>query len=371
MSSGVPPWRARRVPRRSRTVGAGAMCCPRSGVAVAWPDPSLCPQQGPGSAQVHSWQAQLMETGCETGCGVPSRRRSRPLPGTYRQGELLVLPRPLDERWLRPRSRAAPISREPPSEEGNGPGPSAGTGPRAGSSKTLPSLGPAGPRTPRPEKGGPGAPSLIASPAPATHPVGTQPCSQRAPHGWAKGTGINRHQPSETRRAPPAPRSTASPMAKPHSPGGKHNPTTSPTAWGGKHSPTTNPTARGGGTALHPRSPASPMAHPHTRVPPPAPQPGHCQVLPKNNGATTGVKATPIPAVRGALPPLPVPGAPIPAPIAAPARPRDVPGVPVPPRPDGASYLVRGAARGAAPGGRTAGPRRGRLPAGAGRGGGG
>lgn len=189
-----------------------------------------------------------MEKGCETGCGVHSRQRSRPLPGTYRQGELLVLPRPLDERWLRPRSRAAPVPREPPSEEGNGPGPSVGSGPRAGSSKTLPSLGPARSPHPTAEEGGPWGTQPHCQPG-----AGRPPCGDPALlAAGAPGLGQRRwHQP------PPAQ--------------GDQLGTASPAGHSQPHGRAPQP---GGRTALVHRSAGSPMAQPLTRGPPPAAQPG-------------------------------------------------------------------------------------------------
>lgn len=246
-----------------------------------------------------------------------------------------MLPRPLDERWLRPRSRAAPISREPPSEEGSGPGPSPGSGPRAGSSKTLPSLGPARARTPRPEKGGPGAPSPTASPGPATHPAGTQPCSQRRPTAGPKALASAATSPVR----PDGHR-------QPH--GAQPAPRPSPTAQG-KHNPTPQEPSQSHGAAPHSGTPASPTARA-------LPGPAEKQRL-HHRG-----QSDPDPGSEGGPAAPSVLGAPIPVPIAAPARSQSVPGVPEPPRPDGASYL--------APGGRTAGPGRGRPPAGAGRGGG-
>lgn len=283
-------------------------------------------------------------------------------------------------------------------------------------------------------EGVPGAPSPIASPSLGTHPVGIQPypngCPTAEPQAPASATTI----PSGARQAgcalpalllgapsvprprpaavgaPPAPRPNLR-KGQPHSPahspitqepGQPHSSSPQPVkglphapnpcqphtrgstsssrkeqipAWGHTAGPTSLPRTQPHG----PASTADPRSSPTSRgtvwgrapqrggTPPTAPHPGARPA--RSTGAPDlSPIAIPIPL------PIAVPIAtPVPARPVSPPRIAGVPGGREEPRPDGAGYLVLGAARGATPGGRTAGPgerRARRPPAGAGEEGG-
>lgn len=209
----------------------------------------------------------------------------------------------------------------------------AGSGPRAGSSKTLPSLGPAKARTPRPEN------QLQCQPG-SGHPPCGDPALLAA---GAPRLGQRHWHHSHTATSPV------------RSDGHRQLRGAQPALW-------QSPTAGGEAQTYPTGAQAAPGA---------APQPGRAPRSPpeKQRPQPWGQRGPDAGSEGGPAAPA-VLGVPISVPIAAPARPRGAPGVSVPPRPDSASYLVRRAARGAAPGGRTAGLGTGRPPARAGRGGG-